>query len=385
MKRDVSLQQVLDHPDDDQLRLVYADVLSERGDPRGELISVQCALMHRPDDAALRLREAELLNANRREWFGPLEHFLRARNPEDASGYLVKGGFVHHVRARLNGERGEVDELFRLVPSLRSLEVNGEGLTASRALHRLRRLCITGVVGAFSELLSEGFFDELEALDLQVIDGEPGPGLSRLKSLVEFRSIWGMRGLFPLPRKLKTLDAYGQDVIRTQLTTPRKALREFVLRSATVTIEDAEALTKQAPYLEQIMLKMAVLSREALERLFRVEWPHLKVLELHGVSLSHEGVATLGELVAPALRTLELNIVQLRDEGAQQVVAMPWFSQLNRLSLVANRLTDAGVLPLIKAKHSLVELDLQKNNQISKAMFTRLQRAESFRNTQIVR
>ncbi|HLL25438.1 MAG TPA: TIGR02996 domain-containing protein, partial [Kofleriaceae bacterium] len=38
------LEQILADPDDDRPRLVYADWLLREGDPRGELISVQCAL-----------------------------------------------------------------------------------------------------------------------------------------------------------------------------------------------------------------------------------------------------------------------------------------------------------------------------------------------------
>ncbi|MBA3541481.1 MAG: TIGR02996 domain-containing protein [Deltaproteobacteria bacterium] len=35
---------VAEAPDDDAPRLVYADWLMERGDPRGELVALQCAL-----------------------------------------------------------------------------------------------------------------------------------------------------------------------------------------------------------------------------------------------------------------------------------------------------------------------------------------------------
>lgn len=382
MKRDVSLQHVLDRPDDDQLRLVFADTLIERGDARGELIAVHCARAQQPRNEALRLREAELLHAHRAEWFGPLEHFLRTRNPEDAAGYTVNRGYVEHVRVRLTGERGEVDELFTLVPSLRSLELNGEGLTASKSLRRIKRLCVTGIIGEFADLLTEGVFDGLEALDLQVIDGDPGPGLARLTELTEFRSTWGMRGLFPLPRRLRMLDGYGEDVIRSQLTTPRKALRDFGLRSATLSIDDADALAMQAPSLERIMLKMSVLSVRVIERLCRVEWPALECLEMHGVSLSFEAASALTALEAPKLSKVELNIAQLRDDGARLVLSMPWFNQLSRLSLAANRLTDDGLLPLLKAKHSLRELDVQKN-QFSNGLISKLTRLASFRSTTI--
>ena len=45
------ITEVLDNPDDDDPRLVYADWLDEQGDPRGEFIRVQCEL-HRscPED-----------------------------------------------------------------------------------------------------------------------------------------------------------------------------------------------------------------------------------------------------------------------------------------------------------------------------------------------
>jgi uncharacterized protein (TIGR02996 family) len=66
------LQAIREGPDDDGPRLVYADWLDEQGDPRGEFIRVQCRLERvAPDDpeaAALRQREAELLEQHRVEW-----------------------------------------------------------------------------------------------------------------------------------------------------------------------------------------------------------------------------------------------------------------------------------------------------------------------------
>lgn len=67
MKPDASLQQVFQNPDDDRLRLVFADALSKQGDPRGELIAVQCALEARPTEA-LKARETELMLENRAAW-----------------------------------------------------------------------------------------------------------------------------------------------------------------------------------------------------------------------------------------------------------------------------------------------------------------------------
>ena len=65
---------VLEAPDDDGPRLVYADVLQERGDLRGEFIPLQCTLARpsaRGDPErfqAMRTRESELLTAHGAEW-----------------------------------------------------------------------------------------------------------------------------------------------------------------------------------------------------------------------------------------------------------------------------------------------------------------------------
>jgi uncharacterized protein (TIGR02996 family) len=52
---------ILSAPDARDGYLVYGDWLQQRGDPRGELVAVQLAREDRPDDIALRDREAELV------------------------------------------------------------------------------------------------------------------------------------------------------------------------------------------------------------------------------------------------------------------------------------------------------------------------------------
>jgi uncharacterized protein (TIGR02996 family) len=64
------------HPDDDTPRLVLADWLEERGDPRGEFVRTQCLGARLPEDdprcPALLARQRELLNAHRETWLRPL-------------------------------------------------------------------------------------------------------------------------------------------------------------------------------------------------------------------------------------------------------------------------------------------------------------------------
>jgi uncharacterized protein (TIGR02996 family) len=69
------LSRILAEPSADGPRLVFADWLDERGDPRGEFIRLQCALARLPtgDPAREQLarREKYLTDQHAGEWTGP--------------------------------------------------------------------------------------------------------------------------------------------------------------------------------------------------------------------------------------------------------------------------------------------------------------------------
>ncbi len=71
------LAAVLDDPDDLASRRVYGDALIDAGDPRGELINVQCELstapVATPEWRALVVRESELLAEHAAAWLAPLK------------------------------------------------------------------------------------------------------------------------------------------------------------------------------------------------------------------------------------------------------------------------------------------------------------------------
>jgi uncharacterized protein (TIGR02996 family) len=78
---DAFLRTVLDHPNDDSPRLVYADWLEEQGDPRGEFIRLQIELnrhgpMH-PEYKGWMRRAAELFRNHGREWGRSLGGWVR--------------------------------------------------------------------------------------------------------------------------------------------------------------------------------------------------------------------------------------------------------------------------------------------------------------------
>jgi uncharacterized protein (TIGR02996 family) len=84
-------QAILDAPEDDARRLIYADWLEERGDPRGEYLRVETALaqtpLNDPRYRTLRERVAELRNAVDGAW-GVAIGLRRIISIEDVVYYL---------------------------------------------------------------------------------------------------------------------------------------------------------------------------------------------------------------------------------------------------------------------------------------------------------
>src|ERR1043165_9337458 len=98
------LRTILDHPDSDSPRLVYADWLDEHGEQaRAELIRVQCELEKLTDEdprgVVLCEREAELLTAHAHDWRAGLPGW--GRGP----GRSGKGTLARH-RGRAQFRRG---------------------------------------------------------------------------------------------------------------------------------------------------------------------------------------------------------------------------------------------------------------------------------------
>jgi type IV pilus assembly protein PilB len=90
---DAFLRAILENPDDDTPRLIYADWLEERGEARGEFIRIQCLLAEMPADdeqrSLLERRERELLARHQDRWLGELRPLL--------SGWTFHRGFLDTI------------------------------------------------------------------------------------------------------------------------------------------------------------------------------------------------------------------------------------------------------------------------------------------------
>lgn len=129
------LAAVLDAPDDDLPRLVYADWLEDTGQPeRAEFIRVQvaiarCRCRYMPcvcDAAPLRHREHALW-LRTIQWFNPLVDLgfsLRLHAADEAPCVVVRRGFVAEVRLPLAAFLGERCDVMACAGSGRNTELN---------------------------------------------------------------------------------------------------------------------------------------------------------------------------------------------------------------------------------------------------------------------
>jgi uncharacterized protein (TIGR02996 family) len=109
------LRAIIENPDDDAPRLIYADWLDEHGDPdQAEFIRIQCALAARRQEeihtAPLIVREAELRERHAVEWTPVVPTLTRSLQVS------FRRGFVETVSAEARSFVAGADELFRLTP-----------------------------------------------------------------------------------------------------------------------------------------------------------------------------------------------------------------------------------------------------------------------------
>jgi uncharacterized protein (TIGR02996 family) len=211
---------VLAAPDEDAPRLVYADWLLERSDPRGELITVQCEIHQldskNSDDARideLRAREMALLTKHKKTWVGAFagtrtEHGTKERSWVKGSPtkWTFERGFVRDVTMSTRDLARNAKELFAAEPVARvhvtdadiDAVLQCDGIENLRELDVSRnRLKDTGVRALFSAKNLRS----LETLDLT----KCGIGPSAVRTMID-ASGSAPRKRFPKLRQLVLCD-----------------------------------------------------------------------------------------------------------------------------------------------------------------------------------
>jgi uncharacterized protein (TIGR02996 family) len=121
MTRDDLLQAIIDDPDDDALRLAFADWLEDHDElERAEFIRVQIELAKLPNVHSrrpeLEQRETELLARNESEWVKPIRHRVVS--------WTFHRGFIAEVTVTADMYKEHTFELLNLAP-IRRMWVDG--------------------------------------------------------------------------------------------------------------------------------------------------------------------------------------------------------------------------------------------------------------------
>lgn len=356
MTKNARFDAMVKTPWEDAPRLVYADWLTENDDPRGEFIVLQCRLasgkLGPKDVKAAKAREAELLDAHREEWFGPLEKWLREHDSYALSHV------VSSCRLTVQ-QRDDLATLFQKAPLLEELELRGDAVAPVPQLAQLERLEAEGEV-AESVLPALETMSSLARLSLVV---RPTKNVALdLSRCPKLEALWFSSERVTqvkLPPTLRAVRWSGDSTALLKALSP--PLTTLAISGAVVSEELVSVLKRCAPTLEVLALDGAKFGKGQLARVLGLSWPRLKSLDLSNVGLGLEGAKLVAAMKAPQLELLDLTYTRLTDAGAMAVLSAPLTNGLKELSLRANKLTVAAIAPVLKQKHSLRLLNLKKN------------------------
>ncbi|MGZ6093029.1 MAG: TIGR02996 domain-containing protein [Polyangiales bacterium] len=291
-------------PEDDAPRLVLADWLTERGDPRGELIVVQCELargeLSREERRARRAREAEILAK-----LPPLS--------SEIYGTYVRG-LVDGVGLDVEVFLARGAEIFEKAPLVRCVRIfglsaddtAGSQVGAEAVLSRIDRLCASPLLANVRGLGFGNVGVHWESDSEFTPTGFNGFGDALVERLV--RS--------PYLRGLSQLAITGSDLG----PTGARALASCVALAG----------------LESLDLRQHVLGSEGMRALFeRTIFPRLRRLSLAGKNGSPRTMIDFRELARmPGLASVvDLDVGMNWSAHPEDIVASPYGRSLRRLTL----------------------------------------------------
>jgi uncharacterized protein (TIGR02996 family) len=345
--REMLLRAIVEDPEADDLRLIYADWLQDHGEPeRAEFIRVQVRLAtldeDDPDFRELHGREQDLLAAYSRCWLGelPAEFFLD-RFLEKAEFHR---GFPEVLRLKGTTFLAAAEAAQKVTPIPRLILEAGypaAELAECPALANVRDLTLWGA-GApeeFAGFLRSRF---LRLTDLYVGGEQPGvaavvaawPGVASLRSLRLAGNNLGQRGIRALAASpylagLQRLDLSGCPL-------DLAALRELV------------RWTQLSAGIELGLSFTAPIERESMNLL--AGWPHVDGIET--LNLTGMGLAELADLPElPRLRKIYAESKQINPAAAQALASLPQLRTLRLLWLKRNPLGDEGLRWIASATH----------------------------------
>jgi uncharacterized protein (TIGR02996 family) len=366
---------ILDTPDDIAPRLVFADWLQERGDPRGEWIALDCAPA--TGDETREMRRRALWQHHRAQWFRDdlsteLDRKIEYRN-----------GFVHTVRLNAEqllplGKRMAEQPIDTL--DVMCIPATMAALAECSVLPRLRRLNLgnrfddvdatSAVLDAATKIVELALhrahgstderaawhslerykrFAELEVIELGSIPTSAGRArwlaeqlprvhTLRLVSAVDAEALRTFVELLPKLEHLHIRNAYGT-VIHDDLFADAIAALPSL---KTLTLDTCGLGERTAAQLSRLSLTELAIngqrSPKIVAGLANCTFPELATLDISENEVPDDLLEHLGRF--PKLTTLRANKNPVTARGAQIIAARA--PQLTSLDLDDTRIGDAG-------------------------------------------
>ena len=367
MDEDAFLRDIRADPDDPGPRLVFADWLEERGDPRAEFIRLDCELADPGlDDAARRgliSTHRALLGEQRKRCLAR----LKALGVRDIRFWC---GLVDRLLIEGTAFLDRPRTLFQVAPAIRGLMLRKiPPDVVSDAMRRLFKLpqltCLSSLDVAGCGLASGG----AEAL----ADSDRSRGLIHLNVSHNFLGGQGLRNL--------ALSAHLTQLVRLNLgdnqlgvSDVRELTRSTVLRQLEDLVLAANRLgdagiRRLCQAQNMSGLRVLDLSRNDIGTEGLKAWAESpRVLELHSLDLSGNPLGDVAGAVlasssnSSCLHTLNLAGCHLGAEGCRAVLASPYLQRLVELNLSGNELGSGVLDPRAFRLPSLRSLELADND-----------------------
>ncbi|MBA4190744.1 MAG: hypothetical protein C0467_22390 [Planctomycetaceae bacterium] len=390
------LRTIREAPEDDTVRLVYADLVEEEGDPdRGEFIRVQIALANisetDPARRALEDREHALLAEHESRWLGV---------PTDSDGltaWQFVRGFVDDVSATPNFMQNEGSDLCAVNPVRRwrvqssQSDMPEDLLEAGRRgwFSRLEALDLSGwfqSIGEMERFLTRSDFARLRELDLT---GQPGlddlPGiLERSQFLTQLKVLRvGGRGFYdeaPLDAenmihvlsktRLTELSMWAcqlaaEDIRDLLVCDCCQELTSLNIADNQIAPDGWDAFREGRCRLRSLDLTGTPLGAISLENV--LQQPSLSELRVLNLNRCGSAMANIRALAASRFWTqaeeLQMHSGTIPENSLESLFTSTGSPNLRVLEVSENYFRDAGVAGLCSAKWagSLTTLDLSRN------------------------
>ena len=335
-------------PDDDRPRLVYADFLQQRGDPRGDFIALQCAyeVARAADDDSLSVKLAKrwrkLLDEHEVQWVTGARSVLRR-------SMKFRRGFIEHALLDDAEELGTVmTQLRPYAPLLRAIDLQ-------RGLGALGRHPSLSVI---DEVVAHNVID---LADLQALERAAGrSGLRMLTCAGTGLTDLALTALVQLSQPLARLEFSLENRPSRQIpilgrlaaTPARQHLRDLRIRGP-ATLDDVAEILPQLPQLETLVIHNGAPTAISLQRLAEAG-PQLVSLEIAVHDSNVPSGVDVRSLVGamPKLRYLRLENLGITDAQVYWLASSKRLEQLVRLDLGDNQL-GPGAVALCESPHAV--------------------------------